>query len=110
MKYQLPTKNKKINKPATKLSKLSITKTKSRKNLLHSPATPTMISTNIDSNLDVFKIEIPEDMMIIGSIDPSLHGKFGTVKSYENGEVTFELLSKKGLEIVSIPDFCLIKI
>eukprot|EP01080_Neovahlkampfia_damariscottae_P003288 gene3288-5729_t len=104
MKYQVP--NKKINKPAARNLKI-ITKTKSRKNL-YSPATPTILS-KLDSQ-DVFKIDIPEDMMIIGSIDPSLQGKFGHIKSYENGEVTFELLSKKGLETVGIPDFCLIKI
>jgi ribosomal protein L21E len=82
-----------------------ISKTKTKRSGVSLP----LFTKKFDEN-DVFKIDIPEEMMIVGSFDPSLQGKFGQIKSMENGEAVFELLSKKGLETIVIPDFCLTKL
>jgi hypothetical protein len=104
MKFQIPQKRT-VNNRVKSTNPSLITKTKTKRTVVTLP----LFSKKFDEN-DVFKIDIPEEMMIVGSLDPSLQGKFGQIKSMENGEAVFELLSKKGLETIVIPDFCLTKL
>lgn len=57
----------------------------------------------------VFKISIPEEFTITGTLDPTINDKFGHVLSCENDIAVFEVLKKNGLEKVEIPMFCLQK-
>jgi hypothetical protein len=104
MKFQIPQKRT-VNNRVKSTNPSLITKTKTKRTGVTLP----LFTKKFDEN-DVFKIDIPEEMMIIGSLDPSLQGKFGQIKSMENGEAVFELLTKKGLETIVIPDFCLTKL
>jgi hypothetical protein len=101
MKYQVP-QRKSVNRAIKPISKSKIKRCVGV-SLPH-------FSKVQDQENDVFKIDIPEEMMIIGSFDPSLQGKYGKITSLQNGEAVFEMLSKKGIETIVIPDFCLTRL
>jgi hypothetical protein len=102
MKYQVP-QRKTVNRAVKPISKTKIKR-------CIDVSLPLFTKVQDQDGNDVFKIDIPEEMIIIGSFDPSLQGKFGKVTSLQNGEAVFEMLSKKGIETIVIPDFCLIRL
>jgi hypothetical protein len=66
---------------------------------------------DLDSNFEnVYKIEIPEEMMILGNYQPSLNGKIGRLISKSNEEMEIEIISKFEKLNVSLPEFLLKKI
>jgi hypothetical protein len=66
---------------------------------------------DLDSNFEnVYKIEIPEEMMILGNYQPSLNGKIGKLISKSNEEMEIEIISKFEKLNVSLPEFLLKKI
>jgi Txe/YoeB family toxin of Txe-Axe toxin-antitoxin module len=65
----------------------------------------------LDTNFGIiYKIDIPEEMMILGNFEPSLHGKIGKIISETNGEVEIEIISKFEKLKVSLPEFLLKKL
>jgi Txe/YoeB family toxin of Txe-Axe toxin-antitoxin module len=66
---------------------------------------------DLDSKLEnVYKIDIPEEMMILGNYQPSLNGQIGKIISKTNGEIELEIISKYEKLKVSLPEFFLTKI
>jgi hypothetical protein len=78
------------------------------KSLLKSSSNKELDSNSIQEN--VYKIDIPEEMMILGNYQPSLNGQVGKLISKTNGEIELEIISKYEKLKVSLPEFFLTKI